>query len=104
MTKSDAHHGFRRILIGDGHGPNIPILDLVDKGTILECHALCEALIWPGLARDEMRSQRESGRGGIPHGGELETSVYLHLAPDNVRMDKAVKEIGMPELAFAGWT
>ena len=29
ITKSVAHHGFQRILIADGHGSNMPILDLV---------------------------------------------------------------------------
>jgi len=36
----------------------------------------------------------------MAHGGELETSVYLHLAPDKVQMDKAVRDIGMPESEF----
>ena len=100
VTKSVAHHGFGRILIADGHGSNMPILDLVARRTILETDALCGTFIWPSLAREEIRTQRESGRGGMSHGGELETSVYLHLAPDKVQMEKAVKEIGMPESEF----
>ena len=100
VTKSVAHHGFRRILIADGHGSNMPILDLVARRTILETDALCGTFIWPSLARDEIRRQRESGRGGMSHAGELETSVYLHLAPEKVEMTRAVKEIGMPESEF----
>ena len=100
ITKSVAHHGFDRILIADGHGSNMPILDLVARRTVLETDALCGCFIWPSLASDEIRRRRESGRGGMAHGGELETSVYLHLAPDKVQMDKAVKEIGMPESEF----
>ena len=100
VTKSVAHHGFQRILIADGHGSNMPVLDLVARRTILETDALCGTFIWPGLAREEIRMQRESGRGGMSHAGELETSVYLHLAPDKVQMEKAVKEIGMPESEF----
>lgn len=100
VTKSVAHHGFRRILIADGHGSNMPILDLVARRTVLETDALCGTFIWPSLARDEIRRQRESGRGGMSHAGELETSVYLHLAPERVEMTKAVKEIGMPESEF----
>ncbi|MCY4596366.1 MAG: creatininase family protein, partial [Bryobacterales bacterium] len=95
ITKSVAHHGFDRILIADGHGSNMPVLDLVARRTVLETDALCGCFIWPSLASDEIRRRRESGRGGMAHGGELETSVYLHLAPDKVQMDKAVKEIGM---------
>jgi len=38
-TKRIAHHGFERILIADGHGSNMPILDLVVRRTILETRA-----------------------------------------------------------------
>ena len=100
VTKSVAHHGFKRILIADGHGSNMPILDLVARRTVLETDALCATFIWPSLAREEIRKQRESGLGGMSHGGELETSVYLHLAPSKVQMEKAVREIGMPQSEF----
>ena len=100
VTKSVAHHGFERILIADGHGSNMPILDLVARRTILETDALCGTFIWPSLARDAIKKQRESGLGGMSHAGELETSVYLHLAPSRVQMEKAVREIGMPESEF----
>ena len=50
VTKSVAHHGFRRILIADGHGSNMPILDLVARRTILETEALCAPFLWPSLA------------------------------------------------------
>lgn len=100
VTKSVAHHGFERILIADGHGSNMPILDLVARRTILETDALCGTFIWPSLARAAIKKQRESGLGGMSHAGELETSVYLHLAPSRVQMEKAVREVGMPESEF----
>lgn len=100
ITKSVAHHGFKRILIADGHGSNMPILELVARRTVLESDALCACFIWPNLARDEIKKHRESGRGGMAHGGELETSVYLHLAPDKVDMSRAVRDMNMPESEF----
>ncbi len=100
ITKSVAHHGFDRILMADGHGSNMPILDLVARRTILETDALCGCFIWPGLASAEINRRRESGRGGMAHGGELETSVYQHLAPDKVQLEKAVKDIGLPASEF----
>ncbi len=93
VTKSVAHHGFRRILIADGHGSNMPILDLVARRTILEADALCVPFLWPSLALAEIRQLRESGRGGMAHACELETSVYLHLDAGRVQMEKARKEI-----------
>ena len=100
ITKSVAHHGFDRILIADGHGSNMPILELVARRTILETEALCGAFIWPSLALKEIREVRESGRGGMAHAGELETSVYLHIASEKVQFDKAKKDINLPNSEF----
>jgi creatinine amidohydrolase len=100
ITKSIAHHGFKHILIADGHGSNMPILDLVARRTILETESLCAAFIWPSLAIGEIRAVRESERGGMSHACELETSVYLHLNGQRVQMDKAAKEMGMARSEF----
>ena len=100
ITRSVAHHGFERILIADGHGSNMPILDLVARRTNIETGALCGTFIWPSLAPAAVRAVRQSARGGMAHACELETSVYLHLDPAGVRMDKARAETGMPESEF----
>jgi len=100
ITLSVAHHGFERILLADGHGSNMPILELVARRTILESNALCAAFIWPSLALREIRAVRESGRGGMSHACELETSVYLHLDGERVQMEKAAREMGMPKSDF----
>jgi len=100
VTKSVAHHGFERILIADGHGSNMPILDLVARRTILETNSLCGCFIWPSLALEEIKKIRQSGRGGMAHACELETSVYLHLDRERVQFDKARKEMPMPPSSF----
>lgn len=100
ITKSVARHGFKRILIADGHGSNMPILDLVARQTILETASLCGTFIWPSLAAKKIAELRESGRGGMAHACELETSVYLYLDKKRVQFDKAKKEIGMPASEF----
>jgi creatinine amidohydrolase len=101
ITRSVARHGFKRILLADGHGSNMPILDLVARRTILETDALCGAFIWPSLAKETIEQIRESERpGGMAHACELETSVYLHLDPSRVQMEKAKKEIGMSPTRF----
>ena len=101
VTKSVAHHGFRNILIADGHGSNMPILDLVSRRTILETEAMCGCFIWPSLAPDVINRVRESEvPGGMAHACELETSVYLYLDRQRVQMDQAVKEIGLPASRF----
>lgn len=100
VTKSVARHGFRRILIADGHGSNMPILELVARRTNLETDSLCATFIWPSLALEQIRKVRESPRGGMSHACELETSVYLFLDEQRVQMDKAVREMGMPQSEF----
>jgi creatinine amidohydrolase len=95
ITLSLAHHGFRKILIADGHGSNMPILDLVCRKTIIQSDALCACFIWPALIADLLRKTRDSAYpGGMSHACELETSVYLHLNGSAVQMDKAEKEMG----------
>jgi creatinine amidohydrolase len=101
VMKSVAHHGFRHLLIADGHGSNMPILDLVARRTILETEASCGTFIWPSLAPKVINELRESPvPGGMAHACELETSVYLHLDAPRVQMDKAVKEINLPPSKF----
>jgi len=101
VTRSVARHGFTRILLADGHGSNMPILDLVARCTVLETEALCGAFIWPSLAKEVIERLRESEKpGGMAHACELETSLYLYLDPARVQMDKARKEIGMPPSRF----
>jgi creatinine amidohydrolase len=95
ITTSVASHGFRKILIADGHGSNMPILELSARRTILESDALCAVFPWWNLVRDIGDEVRESEKpGGTSHAAELETSVYLHLDPERIQMDKAVDEMG----------
>lgn len=101
ITRSVARHGFNRILLADGHGSNMPILDLVARRTVLETQALCGAFLWPSLAREVIEEIRESEKpGGMAHACELETSVYLYLDGSRVQMKEAKKEIGLPSSQF----
>ena len=92
ITKSLAYHGFKKIILLNGHGSNWPNLDLVARRTNLETDAECLPIQWTNLLtidKDFLPSWRESAfPGGCAHACELETSVYMYLDPDNVRMDK----------------
>jgi creatinine amidohydrolase len=95
ITLSLAEHGFRKILLADGHGSNMPILDLVARKTIIQSDALCACFIWPSLISELIKKTRASSfPGGMAHACELETSVYLYLNESAVQMEKAEKEIG----------
>jgi creatinine amidohydrolase len=92
ITKSLAYHGFKKILLLNGHGSNMPNLDLVARRTNLETDAECVATAWWQLLtvdKEFLPGWRESKfPGGCAHAGELETSLYMYLDGDNVRKDK----------------
>jgi creatinine amidohydrolase len=92
ITKSLAYHGFKKIILLNGHGSNMPNLDLVSRRTNLETDAECVLAAWWSLLtvdKEFLPSWRESKfPGGCAHACELETSMYLYLDGDNVRKDR----------------
>jgi creatinine amidohydrolase len=100
-----AHHGFRKILIVNGHGSNVPFLDVAARNITNRSQAICAMVSWWSLIpRELIRELRESEYpGGMAHGCELETSVLLHLRPDLVQMDKAEKDISFQRTEFFYW-
>lgn len=91
ITRSLAYHGFKKIILLNGHGSNMPNLDLVARRTNLETDAECILTGWWQLLtvdKDFLPNWRESKfPGGCAHACELETSLYLYLDEDNVRKD-----------------
>lgn len=97
VTKSLAYHGFKKIILLNGHGSNMPNLDLVARRTNLETKSECILAAWWDLLKtdpDFLPSWRESQfPGGFSHACELETSLYLYLDGDNVRKDRIKNSI-----------
>jgi len=89
ITRSLAYHGFKRIVLINGHGSNAPLVDQAARQTNLQTDALCCSLSWWELIGQYWNEEvRESGRGGSAHACELETSMYLHMDPAGVRTDR----------------
>lgn len=90
VTRSVAHHGFRRIVILNGHGSNHPLLEQAGRQTTVQTDALCMTLSWWNLvAKYWNENVRTSvNPGGCAHAGELETSMYLHVDGASVRADR----------------
>ena len=86
-----AHHGFRKILLVNGHGSNVPFLDITARNITNHTDAICAMVSWWSLIPRELFTElRESEfPGGMAHGCELETSVLLYMRPDLVQFDKA---------------
>jgi creatinine amidohydrolase len=91
ITKSLAYHGFKKIILLNGHGSNWPNLDLAARRTNLETDAECIPISWWNLLtvdKEFLPRWRESKfPGGCSHACELETSLYLYLDGENVRKD-----------------
>jgi len=96
VCTSLAHHGFKKILIVNGHGSNTPFIDIIARLATVQTGALAAAVnYWaaPGV-REVAESLRESEAiGGMNHACEFETSLYLAIKPDLVDMSKAVHEL-----------
>jgi creatinine amidohydrolase len=97
ITKSLAYHGFKKIVLLNGHGSNMPNLDLVARRTNLETDAECILAAWWNLLTVDKtflpRWRQSKFPGGCAHACELETSLYLYLDGDNVRRDKIRSDV-----------
>jgi creatinine amidohydrolase len=105
---SVARHGFTHVLVVNGHGSNAPLADLAARRVVLETGIVCGAMspnaaIDPTLAEPTLSEGRRSEAGGVAHAGEYETAMMLHLRPDLVQMERAVREMGQLKLAYFNW-
>ena len=97
-------HGFRRIVLVNGHGGNAGIVDVLsaDLGARHYGRARIAGLTYFKLAQAAITKLRESRPGGMGHACEFETAMMLHIRPDTVHMERAVTaypETGSPFLS-----
>jgi creatinine amidohydrolase len=80
--------GVRKLILINSHGGNVPMVDIVARELRVRLDMLVVATAWSRFGHPDGIQGPEEHLYGI-HGGEIETSVMLHLRPDLVRMDKA---------------
>jgi creatinine amidohydrolase len=91
IARSIWANGFRRIILLNGHGGNLaPTWTASVKLAEEDVWAL--AITYWNMATPELQAWSEADEGSIGHGGEWETSLQLHLRPNLVDMDLAVKD------------
>jgi len=103
IGKSLAHHGFRHILIVNGHGSNVPYIDAAARAITNHTEAICAACFWSAFIPDGTDLRLEVPRASDRHAGEKETSAVLHLRPDLVDMTKAADSLHEPQRSENIW-
>jgi creatinine amidohydrolase len=93
LGKSIANMGAKRVFILNGHGGNDTPLRaaLRELKTAVPQARFVFASYWT-LAANTLREVRESELGGMGHACEMETSIMLHLHPQRVHLDRAVRD------------
>ncbi len=88
ITKSIAFHGIKRIVVVNGHGSNTPLADIIARRTVLETKSICAACNYFHFGFESFNNIKSSRV--IAHADEFETSLYLYLAEERVKMEHAV--------------
>ncbi|MCC6737034.1 MAG: creatininase family protein [Bauldia sp.] len=88
IGRSIAHAGIRKLILINAHGGNVPVLDIVARDLRIDHDMLVVATGWARFGLPESAFPAGESAYGI-HGGDVETSMMLHLRPDLVRMDAA---------------
>jgi creatinine amidohydrolase len=93
LGKSIVNMGAKRVFILNGHGGNDTPLRaaLRELKTAVPQTRFVFASYW-SLAAKTLRDVRESELGGMGHACEMETSIMLHLCPERVKLDRAVRD------------
>ncbi|MFS4549271.1 creatininase family protein [Comamonas resistens] len=85
-----ARAGVKKLLLLNGHGGQVSVMDIVARELRIKHGLLVYSASWFGLVDGAANQQfcAHEHRFGI-HGGEVETSMMLHLAPETVHMERA---------------
>ncbi|MEE9274910.1 MAG: creatininase family protein, partial [bacterium] len=96
LVRSVAAHGYRKILLVNGHGGNHASIQAATLPLRQELTVELWVITYFHLGNEIAGQIRQSDIGGMAHSGEFETSMMLHLRPDLVDMDAAVKNPNVP--------
>ena len=88
IGESVARAGLRKLVLINAHGGNVPVLDIVARELRTRHGMFVTATNWLRFGQPDGLFADEEFTYGI-HGGDIETSLMLHLRPDLVRMDQA---------------
>ena len=84
-------HGFKRIILLNGHGPNRQITECASLDLRRDNIYVAATTYW-NLIPEELAQIREADPAGVGHAGEIETSLQLYLRPELVDTTRLVNE------------
>ena len=88
IAKSVERAGVRKMILFNSHGGQISLMEMTCRDIRVELDMLAVACSWFRITPvDDLFSSAEIVHG--IHGGDIETSMMLAIAPDLVAMDKA---------------
>ncbi len=88
LAESVHRAGIRKILFLNSHGGQPQLLEIVCRDLRVKLDMFALTTMWPQLIDATDLFDAAEARHGI-HGGQIETSVMLHLHPDLVEMNRA---------------
>lgn len=96
LLRSLERHGFKRVLIVNGHGGNIAALGAFLPDLARELPGLALRVTTPYQPAQLALAKLLEDQDGVHHACEVETSMMMVLAPDTVRRDKLAEAHGPP--------
>lgn len=108
VCQSLNYHGIQRVLLLNGHGSNRPCALSAALRASKQFDMRVAAASWWDFSPEDAGEAIMEGHAVPGHAGDCETSLMLHLAPETVRVDEALREDWQPELdggraGVAGW-
>jgi creatinine amidohydrolase len=100
LAGSVAAHGFRRLIIVNGHGGNDGLIQAAAVKASVGGIQVAALSYW-SLIRDVLEGLSERDGGDIGHAGELETSIQLYLQPQSVSLSELVPSQCLDLRAYA---
>jgi creatinine amidohydrolase len=106
LGRSVANTPLRKLVFLNGHGGNSALLNVCARELRLD-FGLSTFVMHPSVPPDQGGASPPEELGTGVHGGKDETSLVLHLRPDLVRMDLAVRNVpeqlaGFERVRFGG--
>jgi creatinine amidohydrolase len=99
LCSSLVEHGFRRLLVVNGHGGNSALAREAVQQLANRAPVLAAFVDYWALGREAAAEVRDSPPGGMAHACEFETSLMLHLRPESVRRELVRREIPEPRFS-----